>query len=160
MSNSTYSQSRIAKNTIFLYIRMFITMGVSLYTSRVILDVLGVNDFGIYNIIGGIVVLLSIVSNSMTTTTQRFITYELGSGDTERVNRTFCMSLIAHFIICIVILLLGETIGLWYVMSELNIPAGRETAAMWVYQISLLTILLTLIKAPYNASVIAYEKNR
>lgn len=158
MADSTYSQSRIAKNTIFLYIRMFITMGVTLYTSRVILDVLGIEDFGIYNIIGGIVVLLSIVSNSMTTSTQRFITYELGFGDDERVSRTFSMGMIAHFIICGVILVLGETIGLWYVLEELNIPKGREAAAMWVYQISLITIFLTLIRAPYNATVIAHEK--
>lgn len=133
-------------------------MGVSLYTSRVILDVLGVEDYGVYNIIGGIVVLLSIVSNSMTSATQRFITYELGSGDMDRVNRTFSMSMIAHFIICLVILLLGETIGLWYVLNELNIPAGRESAAMWVYQFSMLTIFINLIRSPYNATVIAHER--
>lgn len=158
MADSTYSQSRIAKNTIFLYIRMFLTMGISLYTARIILDVLGVVDYGIYNVIGGIVVLLSIVSNSMTTATQRFITYELGSGDDERVSRTFSMSMIAHTVICVVILILGETIGIWYVLNELNIPIGREYAAMWVYQISLVTILITLVRSPYNATVIAHEK--
>lgn len=158
MADSTYSQSRIARNTLFLYARMFITMAVSLYTSRVVLDVLGVEDYGIYNIIGGIVVLLSIISNSMTAATQRFITFELGSGDEERVSRTFSMSMIAHFIICGVILLLGETIGLWYVMNELNIPQGRESAAFWVYQISMLTIFINLVRSPYNASVIAHEK--
>lgn len=158
MSDSIYSQSRIARNTIFLYIRMFVTMAVTLYMSRVILDVLGVEDFGIYNIIGGIVVLLSIVSNSMTTATQRFITYELGARDDEQVSRTFSMSMIAHFIICGVILLLGETVGLWYVMKELNIPEGRESAAMWVYQVSMLTIFINLIRSPYNASVIAHER--
>lgn len=158
MPDSTYSQSRIAKNTIFLYARMFVTMAVTLYTSRVILDVLGVEDFGIYNIIGGIVVLLSIVSNSMTTATQRFITYELGTGDEEQVARTFSMSMIAHFIICGVILLLGETVGLWYVLTQLNIPEGRDSAAVCVYQISMLTILINLIRSPYNASVIAHER--
>lgn len=158
MTEKTYSQSRIAKNTVFLYIRMFITMGVSLFTSRVVLDVLGFENYGIYNIIGGIVVLLSIVSNSMTAATQRFLTFELGSGNLDRVSRTFSMSMVAHLIICFAILLLGETLGLWYVSKQLNIPAGRESAAMWVYQLSLLTIFVRLIQAPYNASVIAYEK--
>lgn len=158
MADSAYSQSRIAKNTLYLYLRMFITIVVSLYTSRVVLDVLGIEDFGIYNIIAGIVVLLSIISNSMATATQRFITYELGTGDKDKVNNMFCMSMIAHFIICGAILILGETVGLWYVLKELNIPQGRESAAMIVYQVSLLTIFLNLIKSPYNASVIAYEK--
>lgn len=158
MLDSTYSQKRIIKNTLFLYLRMFLTMGVGLYTSRVVLKVLGVDDYGLYNVIGGIVVLLSIISNSMTTATQRFITYELGKGNMEHVNRVFSMSMIAHFIICGVILLLGETIGLWYVINQLNIPEGRETAAMWVYQMSLIAVFIRLIQSPYNASIIAYER--
>ena len=158
MADSTYSQSQIVKNTFFLYIRMFVTMGVTLYTSRVVLEVLGVDDFGIYNVIGGIVILLSVVSNSMTTATQRFITYELGTGNKKRISCTFSMSMIAHFIICVLILILGETIGLWYVLNYLNIPTDREGAAMWVYQISMFTIFINLIRSPYNASVIAYER--
>lgn len=152
------SNRRIAKNTIFLYLRMLITMGVTLYTSRIILQVLGIEDFGIYNIIGGIVVLLSIVSNSMTSATQRFITFELGKGNSQRVSDTFSMSLIAHLLVCVIIIFLGETIGLWYIQEKLLIPDDRHTAAFWVYQVSLLTVLTNVIRSPYNASVIAYEK--
>ena len=133
-------------------------MGISLYTSRVILDILGVEDFGIYNIIGGLVVLVSIISNCMTKATQRFITFELGTGDLKQVNKAFSMSMIAHFFICIFVLLLGETIGLWLVNNELNIPSERLNAALWVYQFSLITVCISLMRSPYNASLIAYEK--
>ena len=133
-------------------------MGVALYTSRVVLKVLGVDDYGLYNIIGGIVVLLAIVSNSMRSATQRFITFELGCGDSHQVSDAFSMSMIAHFIIGAVVILIGETVGLWYVQTRLNIPEGRETAALYVYQFSLLTTVITLIRSPYEASVIAHEK--
>ena len=158
VEDSAYSQSRIAKNTLILCVRMLFTMGVTLYTSRVVLDVLGVEDYGIYSIIGGFVVLLAIVSSSMRNATQRFITFELGKGDSTKVNDAFSMSMIAHAIISLAIILLGETIGLWYVTTQLNIPVGRESATMIVYQISLLTTILTLMRSPYDASVIAYEK--
>ena len=158
MEDSAYSQSRIVKNTIILCLRMLFTMVVSLYTSRVVLAVLGVEDYGIYSIIGGFVVLLAIVSSSMRNATQRFITFELGKGDIDQVCNAFSMSMIAHFIIGLVIILLGETIGLWYIQARLNIPAGRETAAMYVYQFSLLTTVISLIRSPYDASVIAHER--
>ena len=157
-NDSAYSQSRIFKNTIILCLRMLFTMGVALYTSRVVLKVLGVDDYGLYNIIGGIVVLLAIVSNSMRSATQRFITFELGCGDSHQVSDAFSMSMIAHFIIGAVVILIGETVGLWYVQTRLNIPEGRETAALYVYQFSLLTTVITLIRSPYEASVIAHEK--
>ena len=137
---------------------MLFTMGVSLYTSRIVLDVLGIEDYGLYSIIGGIVVLLAVVSSTMRNATQRFITFELGRGDSERVCSAFSMSMIAHFIVSLVILLLGETIGLWYVTTQLNIPAGREHAALFIYQVSLLTTVLTLMRSPYDASVISHEK--
>ena len=156
--DSAYSQSRIFKNTFVLCIRMLITMGVALYTSRVVLKVLGIDDYGLYNIIGGIVVLLAIVSNSMRSATQRFITFELGRGNVHQVCEAFSMSMIAHFIIGAVVILIGETIGLWYVQSRLNIPEGREIAAMYVYQFSLLTTVITLIRSPYEASVISHER--
>lgn len=155
---STYSQSRIAKNTIILCIRMLITMGITLLSSRILLSTLGVEDYGVYNIIGGIVVLLSVVSNSMMSATQRFITYEIGKGSVDSVTSVFSMSLIAHMIIIGVIFVLGESVGLWYVINKLNVPEGRETAAFWVYQFTLLTVAVNLIRSPYNASVIAYEK--
>lgn len=155
---TTYSQSRIAKNTIILCVRMLITMSITLLSSRILLSTLGVNDYGVYNIIGGIVVLLSVVSNSMMSATQRFITYEIGKGTVESVKSVFSMSLIAHAIIILGILILGETLGLWYVINKLNIPNGRETAAFWVYQFTLLTVSINLIRSPYSASVIAYEQ--
>ena len=133
-------------------------MAVTLYTSRVVLAVLGIEDYGIYNIIGGIVVLLSIVSSSMTNATQRFITFELGKENPQRVSEVFSMSLIAHGLICLALVILGETVGLWYVNTQLNIPAGRENAAHIVYQFSLLSVAVNLIRSPYNASVIAYER--
>ena len=153
-----YSQSRIAKNTLILCLRMLFSLVVSLYTSRIVLQVLGVEDYGLYNVIGGFVVLLAVVSNSMRNATQRFITFELGKGDSKRVCDAFSMSMIAHFIISVLILLLGETVGLWYVKTQLNIPEGRETAALFVYQISLLTTILTLMRSPFDASVIAHER--
>lgn len=155
---STYSQSRIAKNTIILCIRMLITMGITLLSSRILLSALGVEDYGVYNIIGGIVVLLSVISNSMMSATQRFITYEIGKGSVESVRSVFSMSLIAHMIIIGVIFFLGETIGLWYVINKLNIPLGRDVAAFWVYQFTLLTVAVNLIRSPYSASIIANEK--
>ena len=155
---SAYSQSRIAKNTIVLCIRMLITLGITLLSSRILLSTLGVDDYGVYNIIGGIVVLLSIVSNSMMSATQRFITYEIGKGSVESVNAVFSMSMIAHLIIIGVIFVLGETVGLWYVQNKLNVPEGREAAAFWVYQLTLMTVAVSLVRSPYNASVIAYEK--
>lgn len=158
MRDTAYSQSRIVKNTLFLYLRMFITMGVSLYTSRIILELLGIENYGLYNVIGGIVVLLSIVCNSMTAATQRFITYELGTNNIEQVNKTFSMSIIAHLAICVIVVILGETVGLWYINNKLNIPEGREEAAVSVFQLSLITTCVSLLRAPYNASVVAYEK--
>ena len=137
---------------------MLFTLAVSLYTSRVVLDVLGVEDYGLYNIVGGIVILLSVISSTMRNASQRFITYELGRGNPQQVSEVFSMSMIAHFAIGLVIIILGETAGLWYVQCRLNIPPGRETAALVVYQLSLLTMVLTLVRSPYDASVIAHEK--
>lgn len=152
------NNKRIAKNTVYLFFRMLLTMAVSLYTSRVVLDVLGVSDYGIYNVIGGIVVLVSMINHSMSAATQRFITFELGKNDLKRVADTFSMSMTAHLLICAVVLLIGETLGLFYVANYLNIPPDRHDAALWVYQISLITIIVNIIRIPYNASVIAYEK--
>ena len=133
-------------------------MAVSLYTSRVILDVLGVSDFGIYNVIGGIVILISMLNNSMSAATQRFITYELGKHDVKKVSDTFSMSMTAHLFICLIVFLLGETIGLYYVINYLNIPEDRTTAALWIYQFSLLAVIFNIARIPFSASIIAYEK--
>lgn len=136
---------------------MLFTMAVGLYASRLILSILGVSDYGIYNIVGGVVILISIINNSLSEGTQRFITFELGKGDYQLVSKSFSLSMTAHLIISGIILLLGETIGLFYILYYLNIPEGREFAALITYQLSLLTIVSTIIRTPYQASVIAYE---
>ena len=133
-------------------------MAVTLYTSRVLLDALGVNDFGIYNVIGGLVVLISIINNSMSAATQRFITFELGKGNLQRVANTFSTSMSIHICICLLILLLGETFGVFYLEKFLNVPEGRVDAAFWLFQISLATLFFNIIRIPYHASIIAYER--
>ena len=157
MQNSTNNKT-ILKNTIYLYVRMIFTMVVSLYTSRIVLDVLGVDDYGVYNVIGGVVVLISLINNSMSAATQRFITFELSKNDHKRVSNTFCMSMTIHLFVCILIIIIGETIGLYYVQNYLNVAPMRQTAAFWVYQISLVTVIANIIRVPYNASIIAYER--
>lgn len=152
------SNKRIAKNTIYLYIRMLITMVVTLYTSRVVLQTLGVDDFGIYNIIGGIVVLFSILNHAMSVASQRFISYEIGKGDKERLRNTFNMSMNCHVIIALILIVLAETVGLWFVNNKLNIPEGRMYATQWVYQFSILTFIIGILRVPYNATIISYEK--
>lgn len=125
---------RIAKNTIVLYFRTFIIMLISLYTSRVVLEVLGETDFGIYNLVGSIVILFAFMNTAMQTATQRFLNFSLGRGNEQEVSRIFSMSVTAHFIMAAFILILGETIGLWFVMTQLNIPIDRYDAALWVIE--------------------------
>lgn len=131
----------IAKNTLMLYFRMILIMGVTLYTSRVVLGVLGVEDFGIYNIVGGVVAMFGFLNGSLTIATQRFLTFELGKGDIDQLKRVFGVSLSIHFFLALVIIILAETIGLWFFFTKLNIPVGRFEAAMWVYQMSVLSAL-------------------
>lgn len=152
------SNSRIAKNTILLYIRMLISLVISLYTSRAILQILGEDDFGIYNVVGGVVVLFSFLTNAMTNSTQRFLNYNLGLKDEKKIANVFNTSMLAHFTIFGVVLVLAETIGLWFVMTQLNIPAERYTASLWVYQASIIATLLNIIVIPYRASIIASER--
>ncbi|MDY5879855.1 MAG: polysaccharide biosynthesis protein, partial [Sodaliphilus sp.] len=132
MQDTTSNNKRIAKNTIMLYIRMFISMVVGLYTSRVVLATLGVEDYGIYGVVGGVVAMMGFLNASMSGATSRFLTFELGKGDKERLAKTFSSALIVHIGIAIVVLILAETVGLWYVMNKLVIPEGRETAAIIV----------------------------
>lgn len=154
MSNS----KRIAKNTIFLYIRMLILMLVSLYTSRVVLAALGVEDYGIYNVVGGIVVLFTFINNAMITSTQRFLNYELGKNDQLQAQKVFSISLNIHILIAIFIFLLCETIGLWFLNTTIQYPESREFAVQVTYQLSVITTCVKIIRAPYNAAIIAYER--
>ena len=157
MSNSE-NNKRIAKNTILLYFRMLLTMGVSLYTSRVVLNTLGVEDFGIYNVVGGVVMMFSFLNSSMSSATQRFLSFELGKQDYLQLKKVFSMSVNIHAIIAIVIFILAETVGLWFLNAKLVIPAERMNAANWVYQFSILSFMLTVMNVPYNATIIAHER--
>ena len=149
---------KIAKNTLYLYLRMIITTFVSLYTVRVVLAVLGKEDYGIYNVIGGIVILFSFLNHAMNSATQRFLSYEIGRNDTEMFRKTFSMSINCHAIMAGIIFLLLETVGLWFLCTQMNIPIDRMEAAHWVYQFSIITFVLNILRVPYNASIISYEK--
>ncbi|MGM9825353.1 MAG: lipopolysaccharide biosynthesis protein [Paludibacteraceae bacterium] len=156
--NDNLSNKRIAKNTFLLYLRQVLVMLVSLYTSRVVLSVLGAIDFGIYNVVGGIVVLFSFIYGLMTNATQRFLNYEMGRQRYDNVHRVFCMGVNVHFILSLVMLLLCETIGLWFFKTRLNIPDERLNAAFWVFQVSIVNTFVNVNRVPYNASIIAYER--
>ena len=149
---------RIAKNTLLLYVRMLFTMAISLYTSRVVLHVLGVTDYGVYNVVGGVITLLGFLTNSMSGASSRYITFSLGKGDMGEMRRTFGNILSIHFLLAGVVLLLGETVGLWFVLEKLRIPTDRMDAALWVYQLSVLTAMLGVVSVPYNAAIIAHER--
>ncbi|MBM6674805.1 oligosaccharide flippase family protein [Marseilla massiliensis] len=158
MSQSSEKSERIAKNTLLLYLRMLFLMLVTLYTSRIILNVLGVEDYGIYNVVGGVVAMFSVISGSLSAAISRFITYELGKGDKRRLVKIFSTSVNIQFGLSLIIVLLAETIGLWFLNYKMNIPDERMTAANWVLQFSILTFIVNLISVPYNACIIAHER--
>lgn len=158
MSDSASNNKRIAKNTLLLYFRMLFMMAVQLYTSRVVLNTLGVEDYGIYNVVGGVVAMLGFLNGAMTTSTQRYITYELGRGNFERLKQVFVTSINIHILISLIVIVLGETVGLWLLMEKMVIPESRMTAALWVYQISILTTVIAIMSYPYNAAIVAHEK--
>lgn len=152
------NKNKIAKNTMMLYIRMILVMAATLFTTRIVLKNLGVEDYGIYNVVAGFVSMFAFLNSAMAGATQRFLSFELGINDEKRVNLVFCQSVIIHVIIAIIILVLSETVGLWFVYNKLTIPAERFDAAMWVYQIAILSFLFQIINVPYHASIIAHEK--
>lgn len=149
---------RIAKNTIFLYIRMILVMVVSLYTSRVILSTLGASDYGIYNVVGGVVTIMSFLSSALSGSTSRFLTYDLGLGNQEQLNKTFSVALNLHIIVAILVIIFGETFGLWLLYNKLVIPGGRIPAAFWVLQASIMTTAVNFTQVPFTASIISHEK--
>lgn len=157
MDNTSKTQ-RIAKNTLVLYVRMMFLMAISLYTSRVILEALGVEDFGIYNVVGGFVALFAIVSRSLSGAASRFLNYEMGRGDKKRLNETFSATVTIQIFLAVIILSLAETIGIWFLNNKMVIPVERMTAANWCFQLSLITFCSSLITVPYNAAIIAHER--
>ena len=158
MSTTAENNKRIAKNTLLLYFRMLLTMVVSLYTSRVILQTLGVEDYGIYNVVGGVVTMFTFINSPMVTSTQRYITYALGKGNFDLLRKTFSSAIQIHAIISIIIIILSETVGLWFLYEKLIIPETRMFAALVVYQCSIFSCIATVMSAPYNADIIAHEK--
>lgn len=158
MSDIQTNNNRIAKNTLLLYGRMLLNLVVSLYTSRVAIQVLGIEDYGIYNVVGGIISMFTFINGGMVAATQRYITFEIGSGNMEQLKKVFSTSIQIHLIISILIIFLGETIGLWFLLEKMNIPEGRMTAAMWVYQLSIIACIVNIMSIPYNADIIAHER--
>ena len=158
MSNQVSDNKRIAKNAILMYIRMGITMVVGLYTSRIVLQQLGVEDYGLYNVIGGIIAMFGFLNGSMINATSRFITFYLAKNDSKMLNNIFSMTFLIHLCIGILILILGETVGLYYLNNNLVIPEGRDFAAHWLYQLSVLSCFISILYVPYNAIIIAHEK--
>lgn len=153
-SNTT----RIAKNTVFLYLRSLIVLAIGLYTSRVVLQVLGVEDYGIYNVVGGVIGMLGLLSSTMRATYQRYYNVEMGKKNTPGVIKMFQLSLTSQLILAIVVLVLGETLGLWFVMNKLVIPENRLNAALWIYQASMISFIIGIFSTPFGASIVAYEK--
>lgn len=149
---------RIAYNTILLYIRMLFLVVISLYTSRITLQALGIDDFGINNVVGGIISFLGFMTSSLAGASSRFITFALGKGDLKELKKVFTNIISIHILFAIVIFIVGETLGLWFMINKLNIPENREVAAFWVYQFSILTAMGSFISMPYNAAIIAHEK--
>lgn len=149
---------RIAKNTLMLYVRMLFGMLVSLYTSRVVLQALGVEDYGIYNVVGGVVAMFSMISNSLSSSVSRFLTFELGKGDMEGLKRVFSTSLTIQVVLAVIIVLLSETIGLWFLNTHMTIPANRLYAANWVFHASVFTFVISLLSVPFSASIVSHEK--
>lgn len=158
MPDNTANSSRIAKNTIILYLRMIVLVIVGLFTSRIILDSLGVEDYGIYNVVGGFVMMFNILRAGLTSATQRFITFDLGQRNYAELNKTFSTTVIIFLMISAFIVFLSESIGVWFIDNKLTIPTERLYAAHWVFQLSLATLVIGIISYPYNSLLIAHEK--
>jgi O-antigen/teichoic acid export membrane protein len=156
--DSNNKNKRIARNTLMLYFRMILTMLVSLYTSRVVLNTLGVEDYGTFNVVGGAVIMFGFFNGAMSSATQRFLTFDIGREDHVQLRKTFNATQIIHIGIALLIFILAETIGLWFVNNKLNLPEGRMEAARWVFHFSLFSLIVTVIQAPYNALIIARER--
>ncbi len=156
MIDTTQSNKKLAKNTLFMYFRMLLTMIVGLYTSRVVLQTLGIEDFGIYNVVGGVVVLFTFINSAMSTVTQRHLAYELGKKDGD-MSKIFSMCFNIHVGIAIIITLLAETGGLWFLNNKMNFPENKMLVVNIVYQITILTTIANIIRVPYNALILAEE---
>lgn len=162
MANTETSHSennkRIAKNTLLLYVRMLFSLLISIYTSRVVLNTLGVEDYGIYNVVGGVVIMMGILNGAMSTSVQRFLNFELGAGNKTKLTQTFSMSLNIYILFAFIFVILAETIGVWFLNTYLSIPQDRLTAANYVFQFSIFSTVISLLSNPYSAAIISHEK--
>lgn len=158
MLTQTENNKRLAKNTLLLYGRMLLTVGISFYSTRLILANLGIDNYGIYNVIGGFVSMFYMVTSTMTQAVSRFLTFELGTGNEKKLQQTFSTSINILLLLSLVVVLLAETVGLWFVNYKLNISPNRMNAANWIYQFSVLSFVCEMISVPYSASVISHEK--
>jgi O-antigen/teichoic acid export membrane protein len=149
--------ARIAKNTLMLYFRQILIILVSLYTVRVVLETLGAEDYGIYNVVAGVVAMFGFLSNSMASASQRYFSFEIGRGDFEQLKNVFSLSLTIYVMIAALILALAETAGLWFIINKLVIPVERKDTVIWVYQFAIISFLFTMFTTPYMASIIAHE---
>lgn len=158
MPNNSSSNIRLAKNTIFLSVRMVIVLALSLYTTRVLLQVLGVEDYGVYNVVCGFVSMFTFLNTSMSNGIQRFFNYEYGKNDEIGANRVYCTAVQIQFLLAIIVIVLTESIGLWYLHSKMVIPDNRLVAADWIFQFSIVSFLFVIMQAPYTAAVLAHER--
>lgn len=158
MASITDNNKRIAKNTILLYFRMLFSMIIALFTSRLLLQRLGVSDYGIFNVVGGFVSMFTILSGALSTAISRFITYELGEGDIGKLKKVYCTGVNIQLLMALGIVIVSEPTGLWFLNTQMNIPDGRLLAANWVFQFSVLAFVLNIISVPYTAEVIAHER--
>lgn len=158
MAELASNNKRIAKNTVFLYIRMLLVMGVTLFTSRVVLQVLGEENYGIYNVVGGVVAMFSFFTSTLASTSQRYFSYYIGQENEDALIKIFRLNLTAFLILALFIVILAESVGLWFINSQLNIPEERMFAMNIVYQCSVLTFVCAVVLVPYNALIISFEK--
>lgn len=157
MSSNIQNNKRIVKNTLFLYARMIFIMGVTLYTSRIVLDKLGVVDYGLYNAVGGLVAILGFLNGTLSTGTSRFLTFELGANNEKKLKSTFCTVFYSHLFLALGIALVMETVGLWFLYHQLVIPPERLSASVCVFHISILTTVISVTQVPYTSVIIAHE---
>ena len=156
--DNTSKNKKIAKNTLLLYFRLFITMIIGLFTSRVVLNTLGVSDYGVYNVVAGFVTMFSLLTGSLSAAISRFLTYNLGKGDLKKLQVVFSSSITIMIAMSVIVILLAELFGLWFLNSQLNIPGGRIEAANWVFHFAVISFAINLISVPYNASIISHER--
>lgn len=158
MNDNKLDNSRVMKNTVVLYIRTIVTLFISLYTSRAILSILGVENYGIYNIVGGFVSMFALISNTLVSATQRYLNYELGRITDNHSREVFSCSIVIHAFLCILLVIIFESFGVWFLNTKLNIDADRMGAANWLFQFSVITFVLSIMRCPFDASIIAHER--